>query len=125
MNTVHALVISAMILLVGLFLYQIAIYVAVLLTKKHFTASTIFKDFKQKIWMTAFLGSVFFGFYLLLIYGGSFLKDPDWRLHLFFTMYKHPTAFIYLGLLTFVMISISIYLARMAIKFLYNRKKRN
>jgi len=114
-----------MILMVGLFLYQIAIYMTALITKRHLTAKTLFKDFKQKIWMTAWLGCLFFGFYLLLIYGSSFLQDPDWRLHFFFTVYKHPIAFIYIGLLIFVAFSISIYLARLGIKFLYNRKKRD
>lgn len=124
METVKALIIFLKILLVGIAIFYVAIYSAQLLMKREVSVKSILKDFRQKIWMTLGLGFSFFGLYLLIIYFGSFFNDSDARLNFFVLVYKHPIAFIYLGLLTFACVSIGIYLVRMVIKYFYNKRRK-
>lgn len=74
------------------------------------------------MWMTVGLGIIFFGLYFLVIFFGATLNDSKMRLSIFFLLYKNPVRFVYLGLLTFALASTSIYLARVLIKYLYNKK---
>jgi hypothetical protein len=77
------------------------------------------KDFREKMWMTIGLGSVFFGLYLLVVFGAASLIDLQNGLDLFYLSYAHPTEFIYLGMFAFATLSLAIYLVRMLIKYLY------
>ncbi len=77
------------------------------------------------MWMTAGLGLLFFGFYTGAVVLGSLVLDSQVRLSIFFLVYKYPVISIYLGLLTFICISIGIYMARMMIKYLYNTRNKN
>lgn len=122
MHTFNAIAIFIVILLIGLSLFLIALYATQLITKKQISVQTIFKDFRQKMWMTIGLGILFFGFYLLIILLGSSLISAETRRNIFFLAYKHPSVFIYIGLLIFAAISIGIYLVRIVIKHLYNTR---
>lgn len=84
----------------------------------------LFKDFRQKMWMTVGLGLLFFCVYILLVYIGSFVITSKTRLDFFFLLYRHPIDFIYLGLLAFACTSLCIYIARMVIKYLYNTRNK-
>lgn len=122
METTYAFIICLLILVLGLLLFYIAVHFTELLMRKKVTFHVLFKDFGQKMWMTIGLGLIFFTFYLLFVFLGTFTNNSDIRLNFFFLLYEHPTAFIYLGLLLFACISTSVYLARMVIKYLYNKK---
>lgn len=111
-------------ILAGLILFNTAMYFTETIMRKKYSTRSIFIGFRQKIWMTTGLGIVFFGLYFLIVTIGSFL-DPETRLNLFFLVYQNPVAFIYLGLLTFICISISILMVRHIIKFLYNARSKN
>lgn len=124
MDTTQALIIVFLILLAGFLLLQIFVNLAELTMKKKVSFSALFKNFNQKIWMTGGLGILFFGLYFLLISAFSFFNDPTLRLNFFHFAYRHPVTFVYAGLMTFICVSISIYLARSAIAYLYNKKKR-
>ncbi len=124
MNNVHALAIFFGILIVGLILFYSALYFAEALMHKKISVRSIFKNFRQKMWMTAGLGILFFSLYVVLVYIGSFVTHAIGHINLFNLLHKHPVAFIYLGLLTFAIISISIYLVRLVIKYLYNSRRR-
>lgn len=108
-----------MVILSGLLIYPIAFKKGHL---KKFSIATVFKDFGKKMWMTVGLGIIFFGLYALIIFFGAALNDSKMRLSIFFLLYKNPVRFVYLGLLTFALASTGIYLARVLIKYLYNKK---
>ena len=121
MNTIYALTVLAGILIIGLLLFYIALFCAEKLMHKKISVASIFKDFKQKMWMTIGLGIVFFGLYVLIVYIGSYIAT---NFNLFKLIHKNPVTFIYLGLLTFALVTTCIYLTRLIIKFLYNSKRR-
>lgn len=125
METTQALAIFFSILLIGLAGFYLGMLVTSLLTNKTVSALSLFKDFKQKMWMTAGLGILFFGLYFLVVYTTSLFINSENRLNIFLLIYKNPIPFIYLGLVIFVCISSSIYLVRMIIKHLYNTRKRD
>lgn len=83
-----------------------------------------FKGFREKIWMTIGLGIVFFGFYFGLVILSSKLLTAESRQDFFRQVYTHPIEFIYLGLFIFASITLSIYLVRMLIKYLFITKSR-
>lgn len=83
----------------------------------------LFKDFRQKMWMTACLGILFLGLYLGFVLLSSQM-DPERKMELFLLAYKHPLKFVYLGLIFFIGISVSIILARTIIKYLYHLKNK-
>lgn len=85
---------------------------------KGWSLKVLFKDFKRKMWMTTCLGILFFGIYLLFVFAGLYLTN-NWESDLFFLLYHHPVEFIYGGLWLFACLSLSIYLARMFIKYLF------
>ncbi len=78
----------------------------------------LFKDFKRKIWMTVSLGFLFLGIYLLAV-ALSVHFVHEWKTDLFFLVYQNPVPFIYGGLWLFAFFSLSIYLARMVVKYFY------
>lgn len=122
MLTIHATFIVLLILFSGILMLLVALRTAQFFTGREISIRSLFLNFRQKMWMTIGLGVLFFGFYSLLIYAFSFMDNPTVRLNFFFAAYKNPIIFIYLGLLTFASISVSIYLARMAIKYFCNRR---
>lgn len=101
--------------------YSIKLGIQMIRTK-NFSARVLFKNFGQKMWMTAGIGLLFFGLYGVLVLYASRMMDQETRKNIFIFAYKHPIESIYLGLFVFVLASISIYLARMMIIYLYNRK---
>jgi hypothetical protein len=123
----HIMQIMQIILLIGILLiggwmlFFGALYYTQILKRKKIWTRSLLDGFRQKIWMTVGLGSFFFGSYLSILFCSSLFRDPKQRLDLFFYMYRHPTECIYLGLFVFTLATISIYLARMIIKYLYNR----
>jgi hypothetical protein len=79
------------------------------------------RDFKRKIWMTIGLGGFFFSLYFIaLSQGASLFKDLGREF--FIQAAQNPLAFIYGGLWVFAMLSLSIYLVRIFIKYLYLAK---
>ena len=123
MESISAWIAYGMILLIGWFLFLIALSLTALLKRRPISLLEILKDFRQKILMTAGLGTVFFGLYFFSVYAVSFLMDNEKRMALFFSMYQNPISFIYLGLFLFAFISTTIYLVRLLIKFLCNKKR--
>lgn len=109
-------------LLIGIALLSFSLRMAESLLKRKFSISVVFKNFREKIWMTFGLGIVFFGLYLLTIFGLWSLQSASSNQSLFILLYKHPVELIYLGLLCFAFITMGIYLARMVIKYLYNKR---
>ena len=81
----------------------------------------LFKDFRRKMWMTVSLGGIFFSLYLLFVSLSVYLVQR-WGTDLFFLLYRHPVEFVYGGLWLFAFLSLSIYLARMFIKYFYLTK---
>ena len=125
METIHAIVIVFVILLIGLILFYIAMAFSELITHKSISARSLLKDFGQKMWMTIGLGIFFFGLYLLIVSLSSRMLNSEVRLNFFFYVYKHPTDFIYLGLLAFATLSTVIYICRLAIKYFYNNRSKD
>jgi|GEM_PF-1775316 len=124
MHTSHAILITLSVLFIGFItLYNIIQLVQILMNKK-FSVRSLFFNFKQKMWMTIILGVLFFGFYALILFFGSLKLDSKTKLDLFFNVYQNPLNYIYLGLSIFVTLTVSIYLTRMFIIYLYNSKKR-
>lgn len=81
----------------------------------------LFHEFDKKIWMTLGLGIIFFGFYFVLVMGLSWMLSSD-RSQKIFSFFRHYTIeSIYIGLFIFAFITLSIYLARMLIKYLYSK----
>lgn len=113
-----------MILLIGWMAMRNAMYFMQIILKKGFSIRSLFKDFGQKMWMTIGLGGLFFALYSGLIFYGSHILDSQMRRKIFFLAYKHPSDFIYLGLLLFACVSLCIYLARIIIKYLYNSRSK-
>lgn len=106
------------IFILGLILFCLLALYAFKRLSRGWSFKLLFKDFNRKIWMTISLGTLFFGLYLLTIcLGVYFLRQ--WRTELFFLVYRHPIDFVYGGLWLFAFLSLSIYLARMFIKYLY------
>ena len=124
MQTFSVLCLVFIVLLIGLILFFLALKLTEKGMKKKVTVQIIFKEFGQKMWMTIGLGCVFFCLFLLIVWAGSYFNDSQFRLNFFFLVYEHPVAFIYLGLLTFALISTGIYLVRLVIKHLYNTKSK-
>lgn len=123
-ETLKIILILLAFLLIGIALFYAALYIVEKGMKRRVAVNHLLKEFSQKMWMTAGLGIIFFGFYFLLVVFGSYYKDPVWRLNLFFFVYERPVLFIYLGLFVFAFISASIYGVRMVIKYLYNTKRK-
>lgn len=78
----------------------------------------LFKDFKRKMWMTISLGGIFFSLYLLSVCLGVYLVHQS-NMNVFLMVYQNPVKFVYGGLCLFAALSLTIYLARMIIKYLY------
>jgi hypothetical protein len=124
MDTLQACLITIAVLIIGfLLLYNIILF-SEIYTKKRYSIRSMFLNFKQKMWMTICLGILFFGLYLSLVYLGSVKLDSRLKLELFFNAYNNPWDYVYYGLLTFVSLSISIYIVRRGIIYLYNKKNR-
>lgn len=124
MHTLHALILTSVIILIGLILLYTFTLIAELVTHKKVNLASLFLNFKQKIWMTVGLGIFFTGFYGLLLYYGSIKLDSKAKQALFSDVYQNPLYYVYLGLFIFVSISIMIYLLRLIIIRVYNSKKR-
>ncbi len=84
----------------------------------------LFYEFDKKIWMTLGLGIIFFGSYFGLITLLSWLLSSDNAHKMLSFLYRHKVESIYVGLFTFAFLTLSIYLARLLIKFLYSKSKK-
>lgn len=118
----NALVIFLAILTMGFGLFYLALRLAEKVMRRRVTVGIIFKDLKKKMWMTVGLGITFFGAYLLIVCIASSMINSKTRLDLFLILHKHAISFIYLGLLVFALVSVSIYMVRLWIKYLYNKR---
>lgn len=78
----------------------------------------LLKDFNRKMWITLGLGLFFFSLYTLVVMIGAPLIR-EWGTDFFFLVYKNPVWFIYGGMGLFALLSVTIYLGRMAIKYFY------
>ena len=125
MDTAQALVVFFLMLVAGWILFLVAMYVARRLTKKNISVRSLFIGFRKKMWMTVGLGLIFTAVYLSIGMLGRLAFNSEWRLNLFHSVYKNPTAFIYFGLFIFACITTGIYLARMLIIHLYNTRNRD
>ena len=112
MAPIYSLILISFILIVGLAFF------AFKRLAKGWSLNVLFKDFKRKMWMTTCLGVLFFVIYLLFVFAGLYLTNHS-ESNLFFLLYHHPVEFIYGGLWLFASLSLSIYLARMFIKYLF------
>lgn len=122
MNTLQALIITLGIIAIGLIILHNVIQLTQIVTRKTISIRSLFFNFKQKMWMTAGLGFTFFILFILIVFLSSNLLDE--RLNFFIKVYQNPTAYVYIGLSFFISISISIYLVRMFIIYLFQSKKR-
>ena len=86
--------------------------------KKGDLSQTLWKDYNRKMAMTFCLGFFFFGLYLLVVFSSAYFIE-SWKNDLFFLAYRNPIPFIYGGLFLFALLSLSIYLIRMVIKYFY------
>lgn len=83
----------------------------------------LFHEFDKKIWMTLGLGIIFFGFYFALVTAVSWILSAD-KAQKIFSFFRHYTIeSIYIGLFIFAFITLSIYMARLFIKYLYSKRK--
>jgi hypothetical protein len=124
MDTLQACLITIAILIIGFLLLYNVIQFAQIIMKRRYSIHSLFFNFKQKMWMTIGLGLLFFGLYISILFLGSVKLDPELKLEIFFNAYNNPLNYVYLGLLIFVSLSISIYIVRLGIIYLYNLKKR-
>jgi hypothetical protein len=106
------------IFILGLILILLLAYYAFKRFSRGWNLKVLFKDFNRKIWMTVCLGGIFFFLYLLTV-GLSFYFVHLWGIEIFFIAYHHPIELVYSGLCLFAFLSLSIYFARMLIKYLY------
>ena len=85
----------------------------------------LFLEFDKKMWMTVGLGLFFFGFYFIFIPLLALSLNSQ-KIQTILSFIRHqPTLSIYIGLLIFILFTLSIYLARLFIKYLYrNRTKK-
>lgn len=85
----------------------------------------LFLEFDKKMWMTIGLGLLFFGFYFIFIPLLALSLNSQKIQTILSFIRHHPTLSIYMGLLIFILFTLSIYLARLFIKYLYrNRTKK-
>jgi hypothetical protein len=112
------------ILLLGLLLFQLSLHLAKRRMAKKVSVRSLFLNFHQKIYMTAGLGIFFFSLYFCSVPLLSLWIESKGRVHCFNFLLNHLVEFIYLGLICFTFITISIYLVRMAIKSRYNSRRR-
>lgn len=84
-----------------------------------FSIRNLFKDFKQKMWMTVGIGIVFASLFLAVVLGGTYFINSNTRTQIFTLLYKHPRDFIYIGLLLFAVVTLGIYVVRRVIIYLY------
>ncbi len=122
METAYTCLVIISVLMVGLCLFALALCTTEKIMKRKFSINSIFHDFDKKIWMVAGIGPMFFGLYFLLIYLATFTESTT-RLNFFFLLYKQPVKFIYMGLFIFACATISLYGARLLIKYVYNSKQ--
>jgi len=106
---------------ITLLLVFASLYLMKLLMNKPWGFRALFVNFKQKIWMTAGLGLFFCGLYLTLLMLCSKVSSTT-KGQIFLSMQNEPTRFIYLGLLIFLSVSVTICLIRSCIKRLYNKR---
>lgn len=123
MSTHSALMTAALVLLIGWVLCIIALCMVRWIRKKEISLAIVFKDFGQKLWMTAGLGVAFFGLYFFTVYASSHFTDAEHRLALFFLVRAHPVFFVYFGLGLFILLSAAIYLVRLLIIYLCNKNR--
>ena len=81
----------------------------------------LFRDLKSKIYMTVSLGFIFLCVYLTLV-AIAMLLTRVWGADLVELAHAHKVEMVYAGLSLFVLISISIIIARMVIKYFYLRR---
>lgn len=124
MKTLEAFIITFSIILIGLILLKSILIITELITHKKVSFTSLFFNFKQKMWMTIGIGTLFFSLYLFLLFFGAFKLNPQEKLALFFNAYQNPALYAYRGLGFFVSMTILSYVARMIIIFFYNSKKR-
>lgn len=110
-----------LILILALFLILLLAVYAFKHLGRGWSTQMLFKDFKRKMWMTVSLGFVFLSVYFLIVALGAYFV-PRWRTDLFFLVYQNPVPFIYGGLWIFACLSLSIYLARMVVKYFYTTR---
>lgn len=79
--------------------------------------------FKEKIWMTIGLGSVFFSLYLLIAFLGGWFLNHDFKKSLFDFAYEHPLELAEMGLFAFICLSLFIYFVRLIIKYWYTTSR--
>jgi hypothetical protein len=123
MNTFQVILTITCFLIIGWIGFYIAMYFAQIILKRKFTIRTVFNNFGQKMWMTAGLGIIFSSLYLFIVFFGAQI-DPQKKLALFFKAYENPIHYIYLGLLIFACLTLTTYIARVIIIFLYNTRKK-
>ncbi len=112
MTMIYALLILGLVAVLGLAIY------AFMNLGCGWSFKILFKDFNRKMWMTISLGIIFFSLYLLFVFFGAYLVN-QWGIEIFFLLYNHPIEGVYGGLWLFVCLSLSIYLARMLVKYFY------
>lgn len=83
----------------------------------------LFYEFDKKIWMTLGLGILFFGFYFFFVMILSNTLSSESFQKIFSLFYQYKVESIYIGLFTFSFITLTIYLARIFIKYLYKYNK--
>lgn len=85
----------------------------------------LFHEFDKKIWMTFGLGLIFFGFYFFAVTTLAWIIDGESLQKVFAFIYIYKVASIYIGLSTFAFITLTIYLVRLFIKYLYKNHRKN
>lgn len=78
----------------------------------------LFFEFDKKMWMTLGLGFSFLALYLFFVCSLSCLSN-QYATRIFTFIQTNPTLSIYIGLFIFATLSLSIYLMRILIKYLY------
>lgn len=82
---------------------------------------TLFRDFRSKVYMTLSLGFVFLCVYLLLV-AVSMLLAQKWGAEMIALFNQHKIEMIYAGLGLFILLSLSIIVARMVVKYFYLKR---
>ncbi len=126
MNTLFFIITGTLgLLVIGWLTWFSCKYVIYLIKNHKISLRPTFRGFREKIWMTIGLGIVFFGFYFAIVLLSSKLITPATGESFFNLVKNHPIDFIYFGLFIVASITLSIYLVRMVIKYLFITKSKN
>ena len=107
------------------FLYVVAKCTRSYIRSKNPKRINLLTNIHQKIFMTAWLGFFFAGFFLILCILAGYVFEKKFFLSFFYYGKEHPETFFYLGGVLFISMTLLVYLVRIAGKRVYSRMQKS